>query len=75
MLYLPRLALNKQIDPMMLLLQYQKQIILELPRFVVYAAAGHCDCFSLAGGGALFDEVFDVVVVDVVCSWTDRISR
>ena len=54
---------------MMLLLQDKKQIVLELPGFVVDAAPGHGYCFSLTGGGALFDEMLDVVVVDVVYSW------
>lgn len=51
----------------MLLFQDEKEVILEALGLIV-GAAGHGDRLALAWCCALFDEVLDIVVVDVVCA-------
>lgn len=53
----------------MLFLQDLVEVILEAQSFEV-GLAGYGDGLAFAWGGVLFDDLFDVVVVDVVCAAT-----
>lgn len=66
MLDLSRLALYKQVNAKMLLLEDEVEVGLKSLSLLV-AATGHGDRLAFARCGALFDKVFDVVVVNVVC--------
>lgn len=59
-------ALNKEIDALVLVLQDVEQGVFELGQLVL-ASTGDGDCLALPRGGVLLDEVFDIVVVYVVC--------
>lgn len=70
---LSRLALHKEINAGVLVGQNVEEGVLELAELLV-ASAGDGDGLALAGGGILFDEVFDVIVVDVVCERVVSVS-
>lgn len=59
-------ALNKEIDALVLVLQDVEEGVFELGQLVL-ASPGDGDCLALSRGGVLLDEVFDIVVVYVVC--------
>lgn len=58
----------------MLLFQYKIEVVLEALSFII-GLAGYSDGLSFAWCRALFDEVLDVVVVDVVCAHTSVDQR
>ena len=64
---LARLALHKQVDPLMLIEQQSIQFIFEgalVPLFIVSARDG--DGFCVGRGSSEFDEMLELVVVDVI---------
>jgi hypothetical protein len=65
-LYLPALALNKQVDAIMLRFQNFEECVSKrlLSRI---ALAWNRQGFPGAGGGMAFYQVFEVIVVDIVC--------
>jgi hypothetical protein len=52
-----------------LLFQDLVEVILEAKGLDV-GLAGYGDSLAFAGGGVFFDDLFDVVVVDIVCAAT-----
>ena len=53
----------------MLFFQDLVEVIFEAQGFEV-GLAGYGDSLAFAWGGVLFDDLFDVVVVDVICAAT-----
>lgn len=53
----------------MLVFEYSEEIVLQL-RLSLVATTGHRYRFAFAGRSVFFNEVFDVVIVDVVCCFT-----
>jgi hypothetical protein len=65
-LYLSRLAFYEQINATVLFFEYVVEVVFEsLCNEVVLAGDG--DGLSLCWSRPLFNEVFDIVVVDVIC--------
>lgn len=66
--YLTRLALDKEIDPLVLVAQFTIQFILEsMERSGFIIAAGYSFWLTLALGCAELYEVLDIVVIDIIC--------
>ena len=68
-LYLPRLAFHEQINAIVLFFQDVIKVVLEPEGFDV-GLARYGNSLALAWCGVFFDNMFDVVVVDVVCATT-----
>ena len=66
MLNLPRLAFYEQVYATVLFFKYEVEVILKILRNGVGLARNR-DGLALSRGRPLFNEVFDIVVVDVVC--------
>lgn len=66
-LNLSRFALHKEVNPLMLVGKNVEEGILKLHKLIITTTRNRHG-FSLTGSGVLFDKVFDVVVVDIVCS-------
>jgi hypothetical protein len=65
-LYLPRLAFYEQVYATVLFFEYEVEVILEILRNGV-GLARNSNVLALCWSRPLFDEVFDIVVVDVIC--------
>lgn len=64
---LARLAVNEEVDSLMLLAQLGEELILEFLQGVYFVIpARYCRCLRLAFGRVLFDQMLDVVVVDII---------
>ena len=66
MLYLPRLAFYEQVYATVLFFEYEVEVVFEIVCKGVGLARNR-DGLALSRGRPLFNEVFDIVVVDVVC--------
>ena len=65
--YLPRLALNEEINSLMLLPQFPVQLILEsVKSFCFIVTTRYSLCFPLALGGADLDQMLDVIIINIV---------
>lgn len=65
-LYLPRLAFYEQVYATVLFFEYEVEVVFEIVCKGVGLARNR-DGLALSRGRPLFNEVFDIVVVDVVC--------
>jgi len=63
---LPCLALYEQVNATVLFFEYEIKVVFESLRNEV-GLARNCNSLALGRSRPLFNEVFDVVVVDVVC--------
>ena len=65
--YLSSLALNEEVNPLMLISQLPEELVLEcLKSLCLSVAAGYSSCLTLTLGGADLDKVLDVIVIDIV---------
>jgi hypothetical protein len=63
---LPRLAFNEQVYATVLFFEYEVEVVFEILRNGVGLARNR-NVFALCGSRPVFNEVFDIVVVDVIC--------
>ena len=65
--YLARLALDKKIDPLVLIAQLAIEFLLEsIGSFGFIVAARYGSCLNLSLGCADLDEVLDIIVIDII---------
>lgn len=69
MLYFPCLALHEQINAVVLFFQDVVKVILEAQSFDV-GLARYSNGLAFAWGGMFLDDLFNIVVVDIICAAT-----
>jgi hypothetical protein len=63
---LPRLAFYEQVYATVLFFEYEVEVVFEILRNGVGLARNR-NVLALCGSRPVFNEVFDIVVVDVIC--------